>query len=265
MFSWLKTKSGAPNARTVLERTIILRELFVKGLVTPPLDVLAKTMDGWGETERHAFNEDGKKQFSDRISRLRELGLWIKMMKEEREFLNVGPLETSRQAMVDAIWLIESIVCLLWALGYVSELPPYDEQTDPEMANRLPKESAETLFSKVSLRPAHQIQKQRDIAELWHWRSRTRRLQELGQMPPLPGEGYTIEEIISLASSKAAEAGDLPAPIEKDFPAFGKAYRDISPEEFATATSIAQERHRAFNWLCGLAPGNRWADTPTDT
>jgi len=265
MFSWLKARNGAPDARTVLEKTIILRELFVKGLVSPPLDMLTKTMEAWGEAERNAFNKDCMKQFSDRISRLRELGLWKKMTEEEREFLNAGPLEISRQAMVDVSWLIESIVCLLWALGYVAELPPYDEQTDPEMANRLPKESAETLFTKASLRPAHQIRKQRDIAELWHWRSRTRRLQESGQMPPLPGKGYTIEEIISLASSKAAEAGDLPAPIEKDFPAFGRAYRDISPEEFATATSIAQERHRAFNWLCGLAPGNRWTDTPTDT
>jgi hypothetical protein len=75
MFSWLKTKSGAPDARTVLERTIILRELFVKGLVTSPLDVLVQSMEGWGEAERQAFNEDCKKQFSDRIPRLREIGV----------------------------------------------------------------------------------------------------------------------------------------------------------------------------------------------
>ena len=265
MFSWFKTKSGASDPRTVLERTIILRELFVKGLVTPSLDVLAKTMEGWGESEGQAFNEDCKKQFWDRISRLRELGLWKKMTEEEREFLNAGPLEISRQGMVDASWLIESIACLLWALGYVAELPPYDEQTDHEVANQLPKESTEILFTKVSLRPAHQIQKQRDIAELWHWRSRTRRLQESGGLPPLVGGKYSMEEIIGLTSRKAAEAGDLPAPIGDDFPAFGKAYRDITREEFGTTTSIAQERHRAFNWLCGLAPGNRWADTPTET
>jgi len=25
------------------------------------------------------------------------------------------------------------------------------------------------------------------------------------------------------------------------------------------------ERHKALNWLCGFAPGNRWDETPTDT
>jgi hypothetical protein len=32
-----------------------------------------------------------------------------------------------------------------------------------------------------------------------------------------------------------------------------KSYRDLSLEEFAMLTSIAEERHRAFNWLCGLS------------
>ena len=49
------------------------------------------------------------------------------------------------------------------------------------------------------------------------------------------------------------------------FLAFGKAYRDLGPEEYAIATSIARERHFALNWLCGHAPGNRWDETPTDT
>lgn len=31
------------------------------------------------------------------------------------------------------------------------------------------------------------------------------------------------------------------------------------------ATSIIMERHFALNWLCGMAPGNRWDETPTDT
>jgi hypothetical protein len=68
-----------------------------------------------------------------------------------------------------------------------------------------------------------------------------------------------------MASVKAAEDGAFLAPICDDFPAFGKAYRDLSPDEFSIATSIAMERHRAFNWLSGRAPGNRWTDTPTDT
>jgi hypothetical protein len=76
---------------------------------------------------------------------------------------------------------------------------------------------------------------------------------------------YTIEKVIELTASKSAENGDLPRPIGSDFPAMGKPYRDLSPEEFAILTSIAQERHKALNWLCGFSSSGLWADTPTST
>jgi hypothetical protein len=81
---------------------------------------------------------------------------------------------------------------------------------------------------------------------------------------PLAG-GYTIDQVIEVTATKAAERGDLPYPIGSDFPAMGKPYRDLSSEEFAMLTSIAQERHKALNWLCGFSPSGRWADTPTGT
>ena len=84
-------------------------------------------------------------------------------------------------------------------------------------------------------------------------------------MPMVVAKGLTINKVIQMASGKAAENGVFPAPIGNDFPAFNKAYRDLSAEEYSIANSIARERHRAFNWLCGLAPGNRWTETPTET
>jgi hypothetical protein len=75
----------------------------------------------------------------------------------------------------------------------------------------------------------------------------------------------TIEVLIGTASAKAALDGIIPTQTGDDFLAFGKAYRDLTKAEYLKATSIAMERHRAFNWLCGLAPGNRWSETPTET
>jgi len=57
----------------------------------------------------------------------------------------------------------------------------------------------------------------------------------------------------------------IPTSIDEDFPAFGRAYRDLSSDEWAAVKSIAMERHFALNWLCGYAPENGWDDTPTDT
>jgi hypothetical protein len=39
----------------------------------------------------------------------------------------------------------------------------------------------------------------------------------------------------------------------------------LTDDEFLQLTSIAVECHRALIWLRGLAPGNHWAETPTDT
>ena len=57
----------------------------------------------------------------------------------------------------------------------------------------------------------------------------------------------------------------LPPLIDEDFPARGKAYRDLDEALARELASIASERHMALNWLWGSAPGNRWDETPTDT
>lgn len=73
------------------------------------------------------------------------------------------------------------------------------------------------------------------------------------------------EAVCGTLSAERAESDGLFISIDGDFPAFGRAYSSISPEEWSIATSIAMERHKALNWLCGFAPGNRWDETPTDT
>jgi hypothetical protein len=141
----------------------------------------------------------------------------------------------------------------------------YDTELSVERKKHLARLPEAILTGGHKLRASELIQKQRELAELWHWRSRTRRLQEEGRMPAeLPG-GMTMERILQLTSQKAADEGLIPPPIDGDFPAFGKAYRNLTPTESSIASSIAVERHRAFNWLCGYARGNRWAETPTDT
>ena len=173
-------------------------------------------------------------------------------------------IEVTPQARIDLSWSAESVVCLLWALGCISELPRYDENASADLTNKLPSGPSTLLLSDAVLREPALVDRQREIAELWHWRSRTRQLKESGYEFALPGD-KTIEEIIKTAAIRAAENGAIPTPIGDDFPAFGKAYRDLTGEEYSQAASIAMERHRAFNWLSGLAPGNRWRDTPTDT
>ena len=264
MFDWLKKKDTPPDASAVMGRVIILKYVFVKGLATPPSEYLAQCKERWSVDEWNQYLDAAQKQNAQQIGRLRQNGLWNAMDAAERRFMQAGPAEVTQKDRIDASWRTESIACLLWALGYISEVFPYDEQVNPELTNKLPVEPVEVLIKKAALRPREAIEKQRDIAELWHWRSRTRQLQESGHKFTFP-DGMTIEKLLQTSSARAATCGDIPTPIGEDFPTFGKAYRDLTPEEYSRATSIAVERHHAFNWLCGLAPSNRWAETPTDT
>ncbi len=68
-----------------------------------------------------------------------------------------------------------------------------------------------------------------------------------------------------MAAEKAAEDGLFDRAIEGDFPAHGRSYAQLTADEWSAVSSIAMERHKALNWLCGYAPGNKWEDTPTDT
>lgn len=133
------------------------------------------------------------------------------------------------------------------------------------LLSRLRSDAISELIRQARLRPKRESEKQRDTAELWHWRARTRRLQELEDFAGRLVGGHTIEQIIERAAINGAQRGRLPKPIARDFPARGKPYRDLSSDEFATLTSIYQERHKAFNWLSGFSSTGRWADTPTDT
>lgn len=236
---------------------MILRELCLRAIILPPSALLAKDVVKWTEQERLDFVRKVRDQFAPRIQQIQEIGLWDEMEEAERRFMEMSVLEISEDQLVDASWLSESAACLLWALEYIPELPPYDTRVEAESMKV-------NVRKKPVLRQLDAIKRQRDIAELWHWRARTRQLKEMGK-PDVIASGMTIDRVLQLASEKAAGDGIFPAPIDNDFPAFNKAYRDLSGEEYSLANSIALERHRAFNWLCGLAPENCWSKTPTDT
>jgi hypothetical protein len=218
-------------------------------------------MQNWSEDEKRKFSQDNL--FSERVERLRHSGLWAEMAPWEQQFMAALPMETDRQAIVDASWLVESAVCLAWALKLVDTIPAYDEECDHDFLKRVPEDLAHVENS--VLRSQHQIERTRETAELWHWRSRTYTLVAEGRIPAILPAGNTIDEELRSLSARCAAEGVLPPPIGGDFPALGKAYRELLPGEYNMIGSIAQERHKALNWLCGYAPGNRWSDTPTET
>lgn len=168
----------------------------------------------------------------------------------------------SRQENIDVAWRANSLGVILWALSIFEEMPLWDKQFTPQETIKPLNLFAptKTFLEKADLRPDAEIEKARDLAELWHWRARTRRLQEDGIEPE---DGSDLTQTVHTAAAAAYQNGDIPEPIDGDFPVFGKAYAELSQDEYVVATSIAVERHYALNWLCGYA--SDWDCVPTDT
>ena len=140
-------------------------------------------------------------------------------------------------------------------------MPPYDTQLDAVTLIRILR-SQGALVDQASLRPAAELELARSTAERWHWRSRTTQIQQQPKHLQLPA-GLTLDDIVRQSAQLAFDESAIPAPIDGDYPAFGKAYRDLDELEYSTITSITLERHFALNWVCGYS--DDWDKTPTDT
>jgi hypothetical protein len=171
-----------------------------------------------------------------------------------RGALRMLPAASGDPAVIEAVWQAEGLGMLLWSLGLV-ELEPFDRTFDAEWLLATP-------TAHGSLRARAEIEHARETARLWHWRARTGEL-TAGEAIELPADWASFEQLVAVAAMRGYERGILPSPLRGDFPAHGTGYRELSPAQRAEVLSIAYERHRALNWLCGA--GKSWSDTPTNT
>ncbi len=85
------------------------------------------------------------------------------------------------------------------------------------------------------------------------------------RIPPPKLGFHSFEQIVQEVAKEAHKQGEVPQIRDDDFLAKGKAYRDLTDDEWSEVRSITMERHYALNWICGYAKGNQWDKTPTDT
>ena len=149
---------------------------------------------------------------------------------------------------------------LMWALGKIDVLPPYDTMALKDLLKDVPTKEVGAFIAGAQLRPAREIEKARSVAKLWHWRSRTRQLITRGEVlratEQMKAKGiHTFDDIVRIAARKGAADGLFPAIEAEDFPVRGIAFRDLSLSEWKDVSSVTVERHFALNWLCGRAAG----------
>lgn len=215
----------APGAGRVAVRALALAALTLRGM-----------MDGDGSrvatTESH-----------ERLVRwAREVGAEAEMEPEEREVLLAPPGRLPRQVQVNAIWRLEGLGVLMWALGRF-ELPPHDRVVDSQAlwqaAGMMDADAARALLAAPALHPRDEIAALRKRLLALHWRLREygirRRVMDFAGWAATAWFGPFDLTGIPLAG------GDL---------AIGGVRIDRAPQDgFNTVQSIARERHLAANWL----------------
>jgi hypothetical protein len=155
----------------------------------------------------------------------------------------------------DMRWRTEQLGMLLWALAVIDGVPGFDTPFKPESLMTPLDIFTPTIdfLWRASLRPAGEIRSMRDLADLWHWRTQ---LDELAKMGIRPQGAVSFTEIIRETAEQAYQDRYLTAPINNDFPAYGRAYGECTNEQKQTITRIAQERSAALDWLCsGVGEG----------
>lgn len=256
-----------PSSEDVARRLLILKYVAAYALTAPPLDVLRKSFKNWSEEDQRKFVSDGEVRRDEFWGKLRHLGLWEYLSPTERGLAATTILTMSPQQRVNATWRVEAVQVLMWAVGMIPELPPYDTKASHELLKQIPSQDVPKFLASTRLRKTAEIDDARSDAELWHWRSCTRQLIEEGARLPseIQSRGFrSYDDIVRLMAQGLAKEGRIKT-IDEDFPLKGRAYREVNDQEWSEVRSLTMERHFALNWLCGHAPGNDWDKTPTDT
>jgi hypothetical protein len=258
-----------PTAEAAALRLVILKFIVVSAIIAPPRNMLRQMMSKWGAEERANFERQAEIKREEMWQGIHKAGWWPHLSPKEQAHARCTIVTMTQQQQADASWRMEAVQVLMWALGLLPALPPYDTMASHDLLKRVPPQIG-PFIQAAQLREQAEIDEARNIAEFWHWRSRTRQLIERGDAfpanPQMKAAGLSsYDDAVRFSARQAAETGTIPPCLADDFPAKGKAYRDLTAEEWSEVRSITAERHFALNWLCGYAPDNKWDETPTST
>ncbi len=219
----------------------------------------------YGNAQSHHAAGQLDEEVSEMVADLRNWvareGIAKSFSKTERRLFESNLGGWSRREVIDSSWTIECLGVFLWSLNRVDQLPNYDVAFDFGLSEIITINTEKKGFAQ-SLREIGVIDRQRDVSELWNWRAVNSRLCIDETIDPTTSNEERLD-IARRAAKVAFERGDVPEPIDGDFPAFGRAYKDVTSEELSKLTSIARERERAFNWLAGYEWN--WDEVPVDT
>ena len=185
------------------------------------------------------------------------VGIREELEPDEEKLLRQGLGAPEQQAAINACWRLEGLAVLAWSLGKF-DLPRHDQTIDPPALLRsvhiLDVAAAKGMLADATLRPLDELKAMADKLLAVHWRLRQFRVDGGQPIEDWPGKAKSSWFPLDLA--------DVPL-INGDLALGDTAIADAPEELFHLASSIAQERHQAINWLAGDSEVYSETDTPT--
>ncbi len=208
-----------------------------------------------------APEDDAEGERFDLLAWLRTENLDAAVSPVERQLLTTRVGRLAADEAEAASWQAEGLAVLGWAAVMVTAVPPYDIPADPAAALALipaPWDTTTAFRRSVHLRSEDDVARERERAELWHWRASTAELAPRLSRRDQDGLRDAVRDV----AVEALLAGLILDIRDDDFAVGGRPYRDLPSDTVETLGEIAFQRHRALNWLCGL--GDDWDKVPTD-
>jgi hypothetical protein len=225
----------------ILILAAVLRRLALEN--APPDDAVDRLGDAFDEREW-----------------LRDQGLGDELTLREAALLG-APLGTlTPEAIAEASWQGEALIALAWAIAAL-DMPPVGATSDLRpILDVLPRpwDAVRSWISDRALVSDFEAAREREVAEIWHWRATSELLRRAGSAA---GE-QDYESAIREVASEALAAGIVPALSDGDFEARDRSVRDLSDIEVDELIAVTGQRLRALNWLCGF--GASWDHVPFD-
>ena len=191
---------------------------------------------------------------------LREQGLAFDLTAREAELLDSPLGSIAPESTIEASWQGEALVALAWAIG-VGDMPPVNAISDPRPVIDVvprPWDGIQDWLSDPAIVSESEVIRQRELAEIWHWRVTTEVLRR--SRSAVDSQDY--EEAIRDVAGEALDAGLVTTLRDDDLSVHGQSVKELSGDDIEELVAVTGQRLHALNWLCGF--GNSWDDVPLD-
>ena len=215
-----------PDAERVAARAYVLAAVAARGLLDMNL------MQG----NSPAYRLDELQEWFG------SLGIDDELEPEERKILETPEQQLPQQDVINSVWCLEALAVLAWALR-LADLPPYDELVEVDeflsTLGLLNPDKARANLATPQLRPRAELDRYNEQIWAYNWRMVDFRIRP------------KAVDYANVDFGSGPFDLDWAVLADGDLTLQGTPITKADPNLVRSATSTAQERHRASNWLTG--------------